>query len=79
MSATNEAEDLAGLVEVLLARIDDEMEHGKYGAPDIVPPEYAQDAAVDYYEEHERIVDEVCRARKAVQDKIAEIRKGGIP
>ena len=73
MSDLEKAGELAGLVESFLIKLDEEMEHGDYHAPDTVPPAY-EDEDQDYYDRHHAIVEEVRSRRAAVELCIRKIR-----
>lgn len=73
MSDLEKANELARLVEWFLLKLDEEMEHGDYHAPDIVPSAY-EDEAPYYYERHEAITEDVRARRAAVEHCIREIR-----
>ena len=71
----DDANALADLVELFLASLDDEMEHGHYGPPDTVP--LGHDDEDDYFEEHDKIVTKTANLRLLVQGLIDKIRGGG--
>ena len=73
MSDLEKADELAGLVESFLLKLDEEMEHGDYHASDTVPSAY-EDEAPYYYERHEAIIEDVRARRAAVERCIREIR-----
>lgn len=73
MSDLEKANELAGLVESFLTKLDEEMEHGDYHAPDTVPSAH-EDEGSDYYERHDAIIEEVRSRRDAVERCIREIR-----
>lgn len=64
---------LADAASAFLAKIDEEAEHGEYGAAYPVPDKYADE---DYYAVHHRIVSEAAELRAKVEGIIAEIREG---
>ena len=73
MSDLEKADELARLVEQFLGKLDEEMEHGDYHAPDTIPPEY-EDEGDGYYEKHDELIEEVRSSRAAVERCIRRIR-----
>lgn len=68
----SDTRELISLIEDYLYKLDEEMEHGCYGAPVSVPYQYEDED--DYYGEHERITYSVVESRNKLEDKIKELR-----
>lgn len=73
MSDLEKADELARLVERFLGKLDEEMEHGDYHAPDTIPPAH-EDEGAGYYKRHHALVEEVRTSRAAVERCIRMIR-----
>lgn len=73
MSDLEKADELAGLVELFLGNLDEEMAHGDYHAPDTVPPDF-DDEGAGYYDKHRALVEAARSSRAAVERCISEIR-----
>ena len=66
---------LIELVEKYMNLIDEEMEHGDYHAPDLIPYEHEDDE--DYYGDHDKIVNDVEKCRSKITEVIEKIRNAG--
>jgi len=71
---------LADLIEEYIEAVDEENEHGDYRAPiDYIPTEFeddedGEDGRPDYWERHNEIVNNACKAGQKVRDFIAKLR-----
>ena len=68
----DDAQSLAYAVKRFLESLDDEFDHGHYGPPDTIPPGHEDEE--NYYEEHDKIVEETAQLRLQVEALVDKIR-----